>query len=203
MKISSLYRIGDEVMNNSEKSVPLKEAIEQVQIATVRLALMHLSFSNILVNELGEEKGKELIIKSIIEYGKRVAKRSKRGYSDLSNYGFHGKYVYEGKEYIDVRNLLKHHEDKEIDFSKLEIHDCILAQIFKENEEDDLGKLYCYIDAAKSMASDSENKAIHSKCTLCGDEYCQIKSEKTTGKERKDFDTSDIEWKNVDPILLD
>ena len=188
-------------MINSEEKVPLEEAIEQVQIAMVRLALMHLSFSRILVNEFGEEKGKELVIRSIMEYGKRVADRSKKGFPDLSNYGVHGKYIYEGKEYLDVRNLLRQHKSEEIDLSKLEIHDCILAQIFKENSEEDLGKLYCYIDAAKSMASDSESKAIHTKCVLCGDEYCQIKSEKTTSKERNDFEKSSYEWKDVDPIL--
>ena len=189
-------------MSVTKKTVTLEEAIEQVQIAMIRLALMHLSFSSTLVKELGEEKGKELIIKSIMEYGRRVAERTKQGHPDLSNYGIHGKYVYEGTEYIDVRNLLKHYEDKEIEFSKLEIHDCILAQIFRENNEEDLGKLYCYIDAAKSMASDPDTKAIHSKCVLCGDEFCQIKSENTTEKERKDFNNYNPNWKNVDAILL-
>ena len=189
-------------MTISEKTVPMEEAIEQVQLAMVRLALMHLSFSSILVKEFGEEKGKELIIKSIMEYGRRIAERSSQGHSDLSNYGVHGRYIYEGKEYIDVRNLLKHHDDKEINFSKLEIHDCILARIFMEKKEEDLGKLYCYIDAAKSMASDPQAKAIHTRCVLCGDDYCQIKTVKTTKEEQKDFEMSDVNWKNVDPILL-
>ncbi|MCG3216385.1 MAG: L-2-amino-thiazoline-4-carboxylic acid hydrolase [Candidatus Heimdallarchaeota archaeon] len=187
---------------NSKDVVPLSEAIDQVEIAMIRLAFMHLSFSKTLVKELGEEKGKELIIRSIIEYGRMISDRTKEGHPDLSNYGIHGKYVYEGKEYIDVRDLLKQAINEELDFSKLEIHDCILSHVFKEQDEEDLGKLYCYVDAAKSMATDPKQKAIHSKCTLCGDDFCQIVSVKTTKQEQKDFENSNADWKNVDPILL-
>ncbi len=187
---------------NSKDVVPLSEAIDQVEIAMIRLALMHLSFSKTLVKELGEEKGKELIIRSIMEYGRMISNRTKEGHPDLSNYGVHRKYVYEGKEYVDVRELLKQADIKELDFSKLEIYDCILSQIFMEQNEEDLGKLYCYVDAAKSMATDPKHKAIHTKCTLCGDDFCQIVSVKTTQEEQKDFENSKSDWKNVDPILL-
>ena len=184
-------------------TVPLEEAVEQVEIAMIRLGLMHLSYSRILIQEFGEDKGKELILKSIIEYGNRVGKRSMEGYQDLSNYGIHSKYVYEEKEFRDAREVMSLAQDEGFDFSKLEIHDCILARIFKEYNEEDLGKLYCYIDAAKSMTTNPNEKAIHTKCVLCGDNYCQIKTEKTTEKERVDFKNSNPEWRDVDPLLLD
>ena len=72
----------------------------------------------------------------------------------------------------------------------------------KRKEEEYLGKLYCYIDAARSMANDIASKAIHTKCVLCGDEYCQINVEKTTKDEQISFKESEKEWKNVDPLLL-
>ena len=57
-----------------------------------RLALLHLSFSKTLVEEFGEKTGKELVIRSILEYGKRVGERTKRGLPDLPKYGVYGEY---------------------------------------------------------------------------------------------------------------
>jgi hypothetical protein len=189
--------------DNYMETVPLKEAIEQVETAFIRLALMHLSFSNILVQELGEEKGKELILKSIIEYGKRVGKRVLEGHDDLPHYGVHSKYIYNENVYTNAREIFSLIDEGDFDFSKLEIHGCILAKIFQENNEEDLGKLYCYIDASNSMSTNPNTKAIHTKCVLCGDEYCQITSVETTEKERRDFESSNPDWKEVDPLLVD
>ena len=59
-------------MTDKEEMIPLKDAIQQVKTAVTRLALMHLGFSKTLVEELGEKKAKELIIKSMVEYGKLI-----------------------------------------------------------------------------------------------------------------------------------
>jgi len=182
--------------------VPLEEAIEQVRIAFYRLAQLHLSFSKTLVEEFGEDKGKELIIKSIMEYGKRIDNRSKLGHPSNPSFGIHGKYEYKGREYLDLRELLKQDSDVEFDLSSLKIYDCSLAEIFKESNEEELGRLYCYIDAAMSMSSDPNSKAVHTKCVLCGDDYCQIKNEETTEKEKKDFNERNKDWKLADSILL-
>ena len=61
----------------AQEVVPLKEVREQVEVAITRLALLHLSFAKTLVQELGERKGKELAVKSILEYGRRVGERTK------------------------------------------------------------------------------------------------------------------------------
>ena len=53
-------------MNDTDNVVPLADAKKQVEIAITRLALMHLSFSKTLVEELGEKRGEEIIIKSIL-----------------------------------------------------------------------------------------------------------------------------------------
>jgi hypothetical protein len=70
-------------MSDKEEFVPLKEAREQVEIAVTRLALLHLGFSKTLVEEFGEEKGKALIIKSIMEYGRMIGERTMRGLPSL------------------------------------------------------------------------------------------------------------------------
>jgi hypothetical protein len=70
--------------------VTLEEAKEQVGIALTRAALLHLSFSRTLVDEFGERKGKELVLRAIMEYGRRVGERVKRGLPDAPKYGIFG-----------------------------------------------------------------------------------------------------------------
>jgi len=162
---------------SKEEVVSHKEAREQVEIAISRAALLHLAFSKTLVDELGEEKGKELILKSIMEYGRRVGERIKRGLPDLPKYGVHGGWK-DGK-----------------------VYDCVFARIFREYGELDLGCLYCYVDPAKSMATDPTTKFIHKDCAACGDDFCTFDKTSTTEKERKDFAGKNKDWKNVDPRL--
>lgn len=161
-----------------EESVPLKEAVREVEVAMSRVALLHLSFSKVLDDEFGEEKGKELIVRSILEYGKRIGERTKRGYQDLPSYGVVGRF-----------------EDNKA-------YDCVLAKIFREYGEDDLGCLYCYVDGAKSMAVDSTSKVIHKTCAACGDDYCTFERKQTTAKERRDFKEKSNDWKNLDPRIV-
>ena len=70
-------------MSNDSELVSLEEAISKVELAINRVTPLHLSFAKILIDELGEERGSELVIKSIIEYGKRIAERVEHGKGDL------------------------------------------------------------------------------------------------------------------------
>lgn len=166
-------------MTEKEEMVPFKEARQQVEIAVVRAALLHLAFSKTLVEEFGEEKGKELIIRSILEYGRRVGERIKKGLPDLPKYGVHGGRTPDGK-----------------------VYDCVFDRVFQEYGELDLGCLYCYVDAAKSMAQDPTHKLTHIDCAACGDEFCSFVTEPTTEKERIDFINKSKDWKHVDPRLV-
>jgi hypothetical protein len=165
-------------MSRKAEYVPLEEAIEQVRVAVSRLALLHLSFSKILVDELGEEKGKDLIIKSVAEYGRRVGERTKQGLQDLPKYG-----------------VTEKNEDGRA-------YNCVLGRIFQEYGEEELGCLYCYVDAAKSMAVDPNRKLIHKTSIACGDEHCTFEWANTTEKEREDFKNNATDWKLVDPRLV-
>jgi len=164
-------------MTGREETVSLGEAKREVETAITRLALLHLSFSKTIVDEFGEEKGKELIVKSILEYGRRVGERIRRGLPDLPKYGVHG-----GSK--DGR-----------------IYDCVLAKIFREFGEQKVGCLYCYVDPAKTMAVNPERKIIHTTCAACGDDYCTFEEMPTTEKERQGFIGKDKDWKYVDPRL--
>ena len=165
-------------MTQKEKVVSLEDARHQVEIAVTRLALLHLSFSRTLVDEFGEEKAKDLIVKSILDYGKRVGERVKRGLPDLPRYG-----VYGGSK-------------------NGRVYDCILAKVFQEYGEQKIGCLYCYVDPAKAMTADLDRKVIHTRCAACGDDYCTFQEKLTTEKERKDFLNRDRDWKFVDPRLV-
>ncbi|MGI6775435.1 hypothetical protein [Acetomicrobium sp.] len=85
-----------------EEKVPLKEAAEQVARVCRRLAMLHLAFAKTLVAEFGEEKGKQLVLKAIKQYGISIgeevkAKANALGLSlepenyieDLPHYGMH------------------------------------------------------------------------------------------------------------------
>jgi hypothetical protein len=166
-------------MDEKEGFVSLSEAANEVAVAMTRLALLHLSFSKTLVEEFGEKKGKELVIRSILEYGRRVGERIKRGQPDLPKYGVYG-------EYKDEK-----------------VYDCVLAKTFHEYGEEDIGCLYCYVDPAKSMALDLNSKLIHKDCAACGDNYCTFEEVPTTSKERADFKSIKNDWRNIDPRLVE
>ena len=185
-------------MSNKEM-VSLNDAIEQIKKTATRLALLHLGFSKILSEEFGEEKAKELIIKSIVEYGKLVGKHQKQ--DNLPFFGLYEKQSYKDQEFVDLRKIPLS-KDEKFDFKYFKAYGCAIGMTFIELQEKELGQLYCYIDAAKSMSEDLEKKLIHTDCVLCGDDYCTFKYSSTSEKEKEDFKNNDKDWKNVDPLLL-
>ena len=188
-------------MRDKEEMVTLKDAMEQVRTAVARIALIHLGFSKTLVEELGEEKAKELIIKSMIEYGKLVGTQTAKGAQDLPYYGLHDKYLYDDHEFFDTRKCpVPKNED--FDFKRYRVYGCVLAKVFRELSEEKLGSLYCYVDSAKSMAVDPNRKLIHTACEPLGDDCCRFAMVPTTEKERDNFENKTEEWKAVDPILV-
>jgi len=76
-------------MSGSEiEMVPLTEAENEVKVVTHRLALLHLAFARTLVDEYGWERGKQLVLDAMKEYGRRVAERTEKGHQSLPKYGF-------------------------------------------------------------------------------------------------------------------
>lgn len=194
-------RLRRESMGEKEKKVPLHEAMEQVRVIGRRLALMHLAFSKILIEELGKDKGKNAIIKAMMEYGQMIGKTIKAGHQDLPFYGLHEKYTYGDKEFLDIREKANI-DEKAFDYSGYRFHGCVLAKTFLEHSEKELGCLYCYVDSAKSMATDPSKKLVHTACEVVGDGFCAFDLVPTTEKERKDFEDKNTDWKEVDPILI-
>ena len=185
-------------MNKEKEMVTLDDAVEQGQKIAARLALLHLGFSKVLIEELGQEMAEKLIIKSIIKYGKLINTLQKQ--DNLPAYGLYDKQSYNDKEYIDMRKPpLK--KGEKFDFTNIKIYGCVLAKTFKKMGEEELGRLYCYIDAAKSMAENIDTKLIHTDCALCNDDYCSFKVIPTSEIEKENFKNSNKAWKAVDPML--
>ncbi|MFX1517289.1 MAG: hypothetical protein ACFFC6_13380 [Promethearchaeota archaeon] len=170
-------------MTDKIESVLLEEAIKEVETAITRIALLHLSFSKVLVDEFGDERGSELVIKSIMEYGRRINEVVSKGGDDLPKWG-----VYSGGVYQDGDG-------------NYHVTGCNLAKVFKQFNELNLGCLYCYVDAAKSMDSDPMKKLIHTSCEACGDDHCTLQFVDTTEEERNSFINRDTKLKYVDPRL--
>ena len=145
-------------MTETLKMVPLDEARFQVKVMARRLALMHLAFAKTLGEELGEPAARDIVVKAMMAYGQLVGERNKAGGQDLPYYGLHEKYIYGEHEFLDTREL-DLDEGEVFDWSKYKVQGCVLAQVFQEMGETELGRLYCYVDAAKSMAVDPGKQA--------------------------------------------
>jgi hypothetical protein len=159
----------------SDEMVPLSEAENEVKVVTQRLALLHLAFSKSIVEKLGWDDGKQLILDSIKLYGEYVAERTKQGHQGLPKYGFWENR--EGKPPL-----------------------CELGKVMLEMGEPELGAMYCLIDPAKTMAADLSEKMIHTRCMILGHDECQFDTIPTSEKERKDFKKGK-DWSHVDPII--
>jgi len=170
----------------SEKSdfVALEDAKRQVEIVARRIALLHLAYAKTLMEEFGEERGKKLILKAIKDYGIRIGEKIKRGEPDLSKYGVH-----ERVEWVNVNGE-----------KRVRIYGCALAKEWKESGENSLGRLYCFVDPAKSMTVDPAEKVAHAKAIPDGDEYCELAFRPTTKKEREDFAEKEADWEYIDKI---
>ena len=159
----------------SDEMVPLAEAENEVKVVTQRLALLHLAFSRTIVDKLGWDAGKQLILDSIKQYGEYVAERTKQGHQGLPKYGF-----WENRE--DKPPL------------------CELGKIMLELGEPELGAMYCLIDPAKTMAADPNKKMIHTRCMILGHDECQFDTISTSDEEKESFKKG-MDWSFVDPVI--
>ena len=182
-------------MAKQEETVTLEEAKEQVRRVSVRLGLLHLSFSRTLINELGEKKGKELILKAIKDYGKRVGEEVKAKVTEQGLDNSPANY----KEDLPLYGMHDGMEVTEVDGEKrIRAYGCAMAKLWHELGEDELGRFYCYVDPAKYMAFNPHFKLAHSKAMPDGDEYCELVVRPTTEQERKDFADKDKDWSYID-----
>jgi hypothetical protein len=137
-------------------------------------------------------------LKSIMEYGQLIGERIKNGKPDLPFYGVHDWYIYKDQKYFDRRR----EKSSQKDYSLYKVYGCSFAKIFNEYDAKDLGCLYCYVDAAKSMGTNPDYKLVHRNCALCESDFCSFALTPTTSKEKSDFLRKRVNWRKVDSLLM-
>ena len=186
---------GGNQVTNREKTVSLEEAKEQVRKVCIRLTLLHLSYAATLVEELGEEKGRQLIMRAIKDYGRRIGEQVKASVTaqglqnepvnykeDLPLYG-----MYDGTELVEVNGE-----------KRIRVYGCVMGKLWNKLGKGKLGRLYCYVDPAKYMAFNPNFKLIHTKAVTEGDEYCELVVRPTTEQDREDFTAKDTDLLRID-----
>jgi len=182
-------------MAKREEMVTLEEAKEQVRRLCLRLGLLHLSFARTLVNELGARKGRELTLKAIKDYGTRVGKKVR---ADVAAQGLDNNPA-NYKEDLPLYGMNDGMELVEVDGEKrMRVYGCVMADMWHKLGEDELGRLYCYVDLAKYMAFNPNFKQLHLKAIPDGDEHCEFAVRPTTEQERSDFADKDKDWSYID-----
>jgi hypothetical protein len=179
------------------EAISLEEAKHQVALASRRLGLLHLAFAETLVQVLGEEKGRKVVVRAIEEYSRKIgqakADRARAAglepsaetffeMSDLPSIGMH-----EGVEEVEV--------DGEIRFRA---YGCVMGRVWRAYGADSLGRIYCYVDPASSMVFDTNCKFVHTKCIPDGDDFCELVMRPTTIQDREDFESTDTDWDAIE-----
>jgi hypothetical protein len=184
-------------MTAEPTAIPLQQAEAEVALAVERVALLHLAYAEMLVDEFGEERGRELVVKAIRRYGERIAAKARQGAQaqglplEPEHYGAGGPNWPSIGACDDVEQAEVEGETRTF------IRGCGLAKTFREGGEESLGRLYCLVDAAKMMAYNPAYKVIHLQAEPDGDERCELVLRKTTAQERQDF-AEDRDWSYLD-----
>ncbi len=151
------------------EQISKKEAERQVLLLARRCASLYQSFAEALVNELGEEKGKALILKAIEDYGAKSGENVKqkveesKAPKDVNNYFKHSdlpKLGWVANTFEDNGKIVKH-----IDY-------CPMAEYWLEEMDPELARLYCHVDQVKY---DTYNPALEFRCVknvLDGEQRC-------------------------------
>ncbi len=184
-------------MAKKQEMVTLEEAREQVRKVCRRLGLLHLAYAKTIIDEVGEEKGTQLVLEAIKNYalivGEEVKKKVKaQGLENVpANY----------KEDLPLYGMHDRTETVEVNGEKrTRLYGCVMAQVWHGLGEDELGRLYCYVDPAKYMAFNPNFKQIHTKVVTEGCDYCELVIRPTTEQERKDLADKDKDWRYIDLV---
>ncbi|MFC1790984.1 L-2-amino-thiazoline-4-carboxylic acid hydrolase [Gemmatimonadota bacterium] len=180
----------------SHDMIPREEAKEQVALVCRRLGLLHLAFAEVLVSELGPEEGRKLVARAIKEYGRMIGEKKRelaegrgmdlgpesfRALSDLPTLGMHDRI-----------------EEVEVDGEKrIRAHGCVMGIVWNELGRGELGRCYCVVDPASSMAFNPDFKLVHTKAIPAGDPYCELVMRPSTEEDKAEFASDDTDWRAI------
>ena len=168
-----------------ETVVPADEALADRLALARRIGRLYLSFSRVIIEQLGKKKGAEVILEAIRDYSKHCADARKKGMVDLPARGIHKKtemVTKDGKK-------------------KLRCYGCGISEEFSIQNEEKLGALYCYIDACSFMMTIPPIKLIHTQMEPLGDPCCEFDLAVAGEEELADVLEENRDFRGVDPII--
>ncbi len=156
-------------MVNKHEKAEKEEARRQVLSIVKRMALLHYSFAKTLVDTLGEKRGRKITRQAADFYGELVGRKV------LEKTLAQGLQPLRENYQEDLPSLGWNIEGVVVEGEpRARVHDCNLAQTWKELGEPALGRLYCYMDQAKYTAYNPDLECVHVKNILDGDPYCEL-----------------------------
>ncbi len=181
-----------------EETIELEEASKHVKTVSRRIALLHLSYAKTLTEELGEEEGKQLVLKAIKRYGKNIGEARREEIKE-KNLESTPENFSEG-EALSVPPFGMHSK-LEKDGDRMRAYGCVLGELWREMDEEELGKLYCYVDAAKYLAFNEDWVQTHTKAMTAGDDHCEFKVEGSTEEQKELFKDDEEDFSEADKYL--
>jgi hypothetical protein len=158
-------------MTDDQKRVSAAEARKAVRDISRRVGLLHMCYARTLVNELGEERGRELIKKAIWDYGTKIGERVRERVVAM---GLEPTLENMGKG-SDLSPIGFDHRSVEVDGEpRDQFLDCALAEPWMTYDEQELGGLYCLVDPAKTQAYNPNYTMVHVFKILNGHPHCEI-----------------------------
>jgi hypothetical protein len=184
-------------MTQQTEPIPRQQAEAEVALAVERVALLHLAYAEMLVDEFGDARGRELAVKAIRRYGEKIADKARRG-AQAKNLPLEPEHYGAGGPNWPSLGAADQVEQSKVEGeTRTLIRGCGLAKTFREQGNESLGRLYCLVDAAKMMAYNPAYKVIHLQAEPDGDGRCELVLRETTGQERADF-SADRDWSYLD-----
>ncbi len=145
---------------------------QDVWLMARRTALLFLNFSRAIIDRLGEEEGRELIKQVVMEYGRECGREVRSGTDEMKleptpeNFG----------AVADLPSRGWRRESVELPDGREQVQTktCPLAVVFAEQGEEELGRIYCWVDQAKVEGYNPDLECVHEHNVLDGDSFCEI-----------------------------
>jgi hypothetical protein len=182
-----LARLKEEFLSfgQSEPTLTAEEAAEDRRALGRRIGRLYLAFAGVLIERLGEERGREAILEAMRDYGRECAEAGRQGLVDLPK-----------------RALHRRTEAAEVEGSRrVRTYGCGIAEEFKRQGREELGSLYCYIDALKFMMAVPNIKLYHTRMEPLGDDCCEFEMAIASDQEMRDVLEPGRDYTRVDPLI--
>ncbi len=181
-------------MVNKEDMITESETLRLLQLALGRVALIYHYFCETLTDELGEQRGQDLIRKAVDAYGDHIGKEAGNKTREK------GLPLTPENYESDLPDIAWETETVVVDGEeRIRVHHCPLAAEWLEWGDPRKARLYCSVDQAKMRAFNPDYEYVHVKNLLDGDPYCelairQVEKEREPASLEAEAETESVSW---------